>query len=77
MNGDRDGGGVSGHGFVDGVIDDFVDQVVESVEAGAADVHAGALADGFESFQDFDLLGVVVALLWRGDGDGLDGAVGG
>ena len=41
--------------FVDRVIDHFIDQVVQRFEVGAAHVHAGAAADGFQAFQDLDI----------------------
>ena len=50
---------VAGHGLVDGVVDDLVDQVVQPADTGGADVHAGALADGFEPLEDRDRTGVV------------------
>ena len=50
---------VTGHGLVDGVVDDFVDEVVEAALVGAADVHAGATADGLEAFEDLDIGGGV------------------
>jgi hypothetical protein len=62
VDGDGDDGGVAGHGLVDGVINDFVDEVVEGVEAGAADVHARALADGVEAFEHLDLISAVLAV---------------
>ena len=49
---DLDVGGVAGRGLVDGVVDELPDQVVEPVGAGAADVHARALADGIEALED-------------------------
>jgi hypothetical protein len=49
-------GGEAGHGLVDGVVHDLVHHVVQGVEAGAADVHAGALADGLEALEHLDLI---------------------
>ena len=52
---------VAGERFIDGVIDDFVHHVVESADViGIADVHARALTDGVESFEDFDVFCCVV-----------------
>src|SRR5690606_15649369 len=62
VDGDHDGLGVAGHGLVDGVVHDFVDEVVKGIEAGAADVHARALPDGVEALQDFDLICAVIAV---------------
>ena len=55
----RDVAGVARHCLVYGVIDNLVDQVVQSPLAGGADVHAGALADGVEPLKDGDRAGVV------------------
>ena len=41
---------VPGERFVDGVVDDFVDQVMQSIDAGRADVHRRALANGLKTF---------------------------
>ncbi len=49
----------SRHVFVDTVVDDFIDEVMEAVDAGAADVHRRALPHGIETFEDFDLVRVV------------------
>ena len=36
---------VAGQGFVDGVVDELVDHVVQAVHIGVADVHARSLAE--------------------------------
>ena len=59
QEGDVDAGRVPRHRLVDGVVDDFVDQVVESGETGAPDVHPGAFTDRFEAFENRDVLGAV------------------
>src|ERR1019366_2512065 len=41
--------------LVDRVVDDLVDEMMEAARVDAADVHARALADGFEPFQDGDV----------------------
>jgi hypothetical protein len=46
-------------GLVDGIVDNFVDQVVQSSLAGAPDIHAGSLAYCLKTFQDLDIAGVV------------------
>ena len=69
LNADRvirvDGDGnlvaVAGEGFVDGVVDDFPEHLVQAALAVVADVHAGPLADGLEAFEDLDLVGIVIA----------------
>jgi len=45
--------------FVDTVIDNFVDQMMESVDACAPDVHRRALSHGIETFEDLDLIGAI------------------
>ena len=60
VHGDVDFVGVAGHGFVDGIVDDFPDQVVQAHLAGRADVHGGTQTHGFESAEDFDGFRVVL-----------------
>ena len=62
MNGDFDLVGVAGEGFVDGVVHDFVHQVMQAEFAGRADVHGGAFAHRFHAAEDFDGVGGVVAV---------------
>ena len=42
---------ISGQGFVDTVIDDFVDQMMKASCRCTADVHPRPFADGFQAFQ--------------------------
>ena len=56
---DLDAVGVAGDGFVHRVVEDFGHEVVERAFVGAADVHAGALADGLEALEHLDRGGVV------------------
>ena len=58
--GDDDAVAVAGHRLVDRVVDDLPDEVVQAALTGRADVHAGPLADRFESLQHLDRGGVVV-----------------
>jgi len=46
----------AGQRFIDRVVDHLVQQVVQPVGSGAADVHRGTPADAFETFEDLDLL---------------------
>ena len=62
LDGDGDAVGIAGERFVDRVVDDLVDQVVEAPRPRGADVHAGTLADRVEALEDCDVL-LVVALL--------------
>jgi hypothetical protein len=45
--------------FVDSVVHDFIDQMMESVDARAPDVHRGALSHGIEALEYLDLIGAV------------------
>ena len=54
------------HVFVDTVVDDFVDEMVKSVDAGAPDVHCRALSHGIETLEDLDLIGADSCLIWVG-----------
>ena len=56
---------VASEGLVDGVIDDFVDEVVVAAFARVADIHGGAFAHGLHAFEDGDVCGCVVALFVR------------
>ena len=47
-------------GFIDRVVDDLVDEVVQAGSAGRADVHRGTLADRLEAFENLDLVRAVV-----------------
>jgi hypothetical protein len=59
MDRDVDAVAVACERLVDGVVHDLVDQVVQPAHAGRADVHPGALAHGFETLENGDVLGVV------------------
>src|SRR5438034_9272107 len=55
-----------GHGLVDRVVDDLVDQVVQPAGTGGPDVHPGPQADVFDTLEDLDVLGRVgTALIGR------------
>ena len=67
-----DMGAVPSQGFVDGVIDDLVDQVMQAGRAGRTDIHAGALAHSLQALQDLDLrtsVGMVCGRFAVGFGD--------
>ena len=59
---DGDGDGVAGAGkrFVDGVVYDLVDQMVQPAQRRRADVHARAFSDRFQPLQNLNLFFVVV-----------------
>ena len=74
VDGDLDAVAVAGEVLVDRVVQHLEDAVVEAALVGVADIHAGALADGLETFEFVDLGGIV--LLLGGDlGGGLLGLV--
>ena len=58
---------VAGHRFVNGVVDNFPDEMVQTHFAGRADVHRGAFADGFDAAENFNGSRVVLVPggLWR------------
>jgi hypothetical protein len=58
---DDDAVGEAGHRLVDGVVDDFPDEMVEAGQPGGADVHARAFAHRVEAFEHLDVLGAIVA----------------
>ena len=51
---------VAGERFVDRVVDDLVDEVMQSALGRRADVHAGAFANRLESLENLDLPSVVL-----------------
>ena len=59
MQDDPDAVAVAGERLVDGVVDDLVDEVMETPRTGRADVHAGTFADRFQSLEDGDVGGAV------------------
>jgi hypothetical protein len=63
MNANDDARGVSRHRFVNRVVYDLVDEMVEAALISGADVHSWALADCIESLKDLDAGGAVVAPL--------------
>ena len=55
-----DFGRMSCHRFVDAVVNNLVDQVVQSSRTGTADVHSGSLANRLDTFEDFNVRSGVV-----------------
>ena len=68
---DVDDLGVTGHHFVDRVIDDFVHQVMQAADVAVADVHARSFADVLEIAHVAHLIDAVFAF------DRADGGIGG
>ncbi len=53
--GDRDPVCMAGKRFIDGIVHDLVDHVVQArAVIGVTDIHAGAFADRFKALQDLD-----------------------
>lgn len=69
VNGDKDVFAVAGQEFVDGVVHNFKDAVVEAALIGEADIHAGAFAHGLEAFELADLGGVIGLPFSNGGGE--------
>ena len=65
LNGHVNLGGIAGERFVNRVIYDLVDQVVQTALSGRANVHAGALANRFQTFQHGNIGCTVFMLLFR------------
>ena len=59
VDADMNFGAVPRERFVDGVVDNFVDQVVKSIDARRADVHRRALTNSLKSFKNLDLIGTI------------------
>ena len=65
----RDGniGAIARQRFVDGVIYDFINQVVQAAHVGRPDIHARAFSDGLQTLKHLDLRCVVmISLLGHG-----------
>src|SRR5581483_7267711 len=65
VDGDFDLVGESGERLVNGVIDDFVDEMVQTHFAGRSDVHCRTFADGFHTAEDLDGVGGVISVTIR------------
>src|SRR5438552_4232615 len=65
VQGDLDFLAEAGHGFVNRVVHDLVDEVVEAARVDRADVHRRAFSDRLQAFEDLDLRGVVGGLFYH------------
>ena len=63
MNANDDARGVSRHRFVNRVVYDLINKVVEAALISGADIHSWTLADRIKPFKDLDAGGTVVAPL--------------
>ena len=58
--------GIAGQRLVDGIVDDFVDHVMQArAVIGVADIHARPLAHGIEALQHLDAVGVIFVRIWE------------
>ncbi|CAB4346767.1 unannotated protein [freshwater metagenome] len=57
---DFDTRGVARHCFIDGVVDNLVDQVVKTRGTGRTDIHAGSFAHRLETLEDRDVFCAVL-----------------
>jgi hypothetical protein len=57
---DGDVGGMTGHRFIDRLVDNFVHEMVQARRARRADVHTWSLPDCFESFKDLNVFSAVL-----------------
>ena len=51
---------VAGQCFIDGVVHDLVDQMMQAALAGGTDIHARALAHRLQTLQNLDLAGIIL-----------------
>ena len=59
MDNDVDAVAGAGQRFVNRVIHDLIDQVMQGFQVGAANIHAGPPADSLEPFQDLNFFSAV------------------
>ena len=60
MDDDVDMGCVTGQRFVDRVVDDLINEMMQTARTGRTDVHAGTLADSFQALENLNLTGIVI-----------------
>ena len=56
-------GAETGHGLVDGVVNDLPHQVMKTAGARRANVHARALTNGLETFENLNLAAIVIVFV--------------
>jgi hypothetical protein len=57
---------VAGESFVDGIVNDFIDDVMQTHLARRADVHRGTKADGLKALEDLDVVASVTVVVAGG-----------
>ena len=53
---------IPGQRFVDTIIHDFIDQMMQPFAGSAADIHSRPFPDSFQPFQNLNLLGAVISI---------------
>ena len=56
-------GAETGHGLVDGIVNDLPHQVMQAADARRADIHARALTNGLETFENLNLAAIVIVFV--------------
>ena len=56
-------GAETGHGLVDRVVNDLPHQVMQTAGARRADIHARALTNGLETFENLNLAAIVIVFV--------------
>ena len=64
MDGDLDPVADARQGFVDGVIDHFVDEVMQGLDVRAAHIHAGAAPYGLQAFEYLDIFCFITSVIF-------------
>ena len=59
QNDDVDFGAETGERFIDRVVDDLGNEMMQAALGGVADIHAGAFANRLETFENLDGLGAI------------------
>lgn len=62
VDGDTDGVAISRQRFVDGVVDDLLNEMMQAAFIRGPDIHTGALSDRLQPFENLDLFLAVNAL---------------
>src|SRR5690606_17535205 len=62
-DGDLDMIAIAGHRLIDGVVDDLLNEVVETAFRGRTDVHAGSFPDCLETLEHSDVAGIIMRLI--------------
>jgi hypothetical protein len=65
MDDDVDFGAEPGQSFIDRVVDDFVNEVMQSIDAGRTDIHRRPLPDCLQALENFDMLSTVIRFCSR------------